>query len=419
VQAGGFWTFLLFALAGLIIAIFLALTVHSRPLDQSVEAAARRPRGAILFWKTNGFFANAGLNFSGPPSQGQQVFVYRSRPPVVLYPLYLLTLVTRKLTSSPFSLRLYVFYNQVLAWSVFTCLGFLGFRLARRLGAAPLALVAALTAQFLFATFPFNLERYFEPVPEQLILLFFLFLLIADDVVREADGRNLWLFRAVCVAALCYCARDLAIPGLAGYVAARTLAGDRPSRTARVVIPAALVGIGLHWLQLQFAVARYSQVVPVGGTFLWRSGLDGATNHVGVLAPWKVGEHSPVMRVLCAVAAAIILSVVVLTRGNRLRYEGSVIAALLGLYLLPVFLMSQSAMIHFYYNDLFLAMAALLAACCVLAPYIEGLTGNGGIPTWLVAMGGFCIGMYQLRSFAVAHLLPIPEPNWPAYMNIG
>ena len=418
-MAGGIWTFALCATAGLVIALFLALTVHSRPLDNSVEMAAQRSRGAITFWEANGFVAHAGLNFTGPPSSGQHVLVYRSRPPAVLYPLYLLTLIDRSVTGSPFSLRLYVTYNQALSFCLYACFGFLGFRLARRLGAEALpALAVALTAEFLFATFPFNLERYFEPFPEQLTCLFLIALLIVDDVGRDAAAQPMGLWRAAIVLCLCYCDTALAVPGLAGYVLARKLDGEALTRSARLIVPAA-AGVTLHWLQLQFVLWRYKDVVPAGGTFLWRSGLDGATSYVGALAPWKVGEHSPIMWAIGLVSTATLFCVYLFRRDRVLGYPISVIAAMLGFYLIPAFLLSQWAMIHFYIQDQFLALAAICVAWCVLAPYVEGLTGNVGLVTWVVVVAGFCLGMYQLRCFAVAHPLPIPEPNWRAYLGIG
>jgi len=50
---------------------------------------------------------------------------------------------------------------------------------------------------------------------------------------------------------------------------------------------------------------------------------------------------------------------------------------------------------------------------------LEKKTGQSGLFIWLMVIIGFCFCMFQLRFFAIAHPLPIPEPDWRAWRYLG
>jgi hypothetical protein len=114
---------------------------------------------------------------------------------------------------------------------------------------------------------------------------------------------------------------------------------------------------------------------------------------------------------------SIIIILYLFLRGdrNRLKLPVLLIVTAVSFYIVPDYLLSQYALIHPYLRDLFLPVVAILAFCYTLVPYLENKTGNTGLITWILVIVGFCLGMYQLRVFAIMYPLSIPEPNWRIY----
>ncbi len=401
------------------VALFLAMTVHSRPIEE-VLPQSFRVEHILTLWHDYGFFNLAGLGYSEPPSVNPQAFVYRSRPPAFLYPLYLMNFANDAITGEPFSFRLYVWYPQIAHWLAAASLGFLGFRLSRRIGASPFsALIYGIIGQNIFHTFPRNLEWYFEPLPEQFTCLLLIFFLIVEDREFQKTTRKTALFSNMLIVFLVYLDKGLAIPAFAAYLLTRMLFGVCSIQHVMRIGLSGIVGLLLHGAQLFWTSQKFPNLTFVGSTFLYRSGLDGATNHVGLLTPANLGSANLFLRNAAFAALILMLACFLRYKSTNLKSAFLLFALPLEFYLISGYFLSQWAMIHPYLHDIFLSVAAVMMLCFIFAPYLEQLTGNTGVVTWALFIVGFCFCMYQLRVFAVMHPLPIPEPDWRAYRYFG
>lgn len=420
ILSGKGWTFVFLLWVGAIVACLLHFTVFFRPIEQ-VMKPSRRMHHSIIFWIDYGFFKHGGLTFSESPEVNPNALVYKSRAPAYMYPLYIANVLNYWRSGQKFSLRLYVLYNQVLLWFSAACLGFLGVRLAKRLGSAPLlALVCGITGQIIFHTFPYNLDKYFEVYPIQFLCLFMVWLFIVEDLDLERSHQTFHILRGLCLFLLIYFDKAHSLPGLGTYFLALILLNNTlPIKKIVQLLVPMFLGVAFHGIQLGWVKLRFPQISFVGATFLWRSGLDGATNHVGILTPDQLGADNVFLRNIGLLALVLILWFFLRGGQRILKFPMLLAFTAIGFYVVPGYLFSQALLIHPYVFDIFLASASILIFCYILVPYLENKTGNTGVITWILVIVGFCLCMYQLRLFAVHYPLPIPEPNWRVYRLLG
>lgn len=419
VLSGGKWTFAFLALTSAVVALFLAVTVHSRPIEE-VFRNSFRVEHILRLWREYGFFDLVGLGWSEPPTVNPKALVYRSRPPMFLYPLYFMNVVNQSITGEAFSFRFYVWYPQLLHWLAAAGLGYLGFRVARRCGTTPMfAVICAMVGQGIFQTFPQNLEWYFEPLPEQVTCLLLILFLICEERETEKRTRTVAAFSTITLVLLVYLDKSLAIPALAAYLLTRTLFGACAARHLIRIAGAGMLGGLLHGLQLLWALHKFPDITLVGSTLLYRSGLDGATNQAGLLTLANLGSANIALRNVALAAFILMCACLLRSRSAALQSSLLLLALPLEFYLISGYFLSQWAAVHPYLHDIFLSVAAVMMLCFICIPYCEQQTGNSGLIVWVLFLVGFCFCMYQLRRYAIMHPLPIPEPNWRAYRHFG
>lgn len=419
ILAGKGWTLVFLLWVGLIVALFLHFTVYARPIRE-VMRISYRTQYIVTFWIEHGFVKHAGLGFSEPPESNPKAMVYRSHPHANLYLLYLINLLNYWIRGVKFDPGLLVLYNQALLWIPSVGLGFLGVRVAKRLNTSPLvALICGMTGQIIYHTFPYHLERYFEPLPEQFMCLFLVSLLIVEELDVNKKHKHFLLLRGLCLFLLVYFEKGIGIPGLGAYLLLLMLSNNLQLKQFCLLLFSMGMGMGFLRMQLGLVKLKFPEISFVGATFLWRSGLDGATNYVGILTPDQMGAGMVFLRNVGAISLLILLWCFFRRDQQILKNPLILILIAIGFYVVPGYLFSQSFLIHIYLNDLFLAIASILAFCYILVPYLEQRTGNTGIIAWVLVIVGFCLSMYQLRVFAVAHPLPIPEPDWRLYRYFG
>lgn len=419
ILAGKGWTLVFLLWIGLIVALFLHLTVYARPIDE-VLRISYRTQYIVTFWVEHGFVKHAGLSFSEPPESNPKAMVYRSHPHAYLYPLYLMNFLNYWIQGVKFDPGIFALYNQALLWIPSVGLGFLGVRVAKRLNTSPLATLACgITGQIIYHTFPYHLERYFEPMPEQFMCLFLVCLLIIEELDCDRQQNKFLFLRGLCIFLLIYFEKVIGLTGVAAYLLLLMLSNKFQIKKISLLILSIFLSRVVHLMQLGWMKLKFPEISFVGATFLWRSGLDGATNHVGILTPDQMGSGMSFLRSVGMISFIIILWCFFHGGQQVLRMPLMLILIAIGFYVVPAYLFNQAFLIHIYLNDLFLAIASILAFCYILVPYLESKTRNTGILIWILVIVGFCLSMYQLRVFAVAHPLPIPEPDWRLYRYFG
>jgi hypothetical protein len=183
-----------------------------------------------------------------------------------------------------------------------------------------------------------------------------------------------------------------------------------------VLIPA-FSGAMLHLAQLGIFKLNWPETAFIGGSFLWRSGFDGATIYAGILTIGNIGEHSPAVRYLTLLLFLPLLFMFFKPdRLHRMLSAFPVYAA--GCYMVLGYTFSQMVLIHYYLHDLFLIPITVLLIYLVV-PYLESLTKNTGAITFIVLILALCLVTYQFRVFAVANPQALPEPLWREYINFG
>jgi hypothetical protein len=183
-----------------------------------------------------------------------------------------------------------------------------------------------------------------------------------------------------------------------------------------VLIPA-FSGAMLHLAQLGIFKLNWPETAFIGGSFLWRSGFDGATIYAGILTIGNIGEHSPAVRYLTLLLFLPLLFMFFKPdRLHRMLSAFPVYAA--GCYMVLGYTFSQMVLIHYYLHDLFLIPITVLLIYLVV-PYLESLTKNTGVITFIVLILALCLVTYQFRAFAVANPQALPEPPWREYIDFG
>lgn len=418
--SGKGWTFVCLLWVGLLTVAFLFMTVYLRPLEQ-VLPKSQRVQHIMHVWFEHGFWKHAGLGFSESPEANPNAMVYKSRAPAFLYPLYLVNVINSWRQGETFSLQVYILYSQLILCLSAACFGFLGVRLARRLGTSSLlALLCGMVGQFIFHTFPFNLEKYFEPMAVQISCLALIIFLLIEEWSFEISRKYVYGLQGICVFIMIYCNKDIAIPGLSMYGLAHFLFKRKwHAKKMLVVLSSVLLGLVVPALQLWFVKLNFPEISLVGATFIWRSGLDGATNYAGILTPEMFGNADSFLRNIGVFALIMVLWHFFRGAQSTLHLPFILLFTAIGFYMMPGYLFSQSFQIHPYVYELFLPIASILAWCYILVPYWENRTGNSGVITLLLILIGFCLCMYQLRVFAVRYPLSIPEPDWRSYLLFG
>lgn len=438
-------TFCFLLIVGLAVTVLLLLTVHNRDDDMlqdphawmsAADRAERFPqvgdspigkrnprwRKAIEFWIEHGFLAHGGLNFSEPPELNPNARVYSSRPPAMLLFAYLMESAHHWLTGK-YSERLMTLHNVGVTWLSSVLLGFLGVRLARRLvGPTLIALLLGMGCQVMYQTFPYNLAVYWEINHMAFGTLFLIVFLILEEACfdRRELRRKITILRGLTVFLMVYFDPTTTILGLGAYVLAVALIDPKGLEKRRLWSTLALPAVsalGLFALQLAWVWLNFSEVEFIGGGFLWRSGLDGETLYVGVLGPKEIGSNWLWMRNIGAFSLAALTLLGLFSK--PLRIPVFILLCALGFYLVPTFLMTQSALIHPYLHELYLAIPLMLAAVTTLPAYLERETGAKGFVTFAVCLLVFCCVMYQLRVYAIANPIQTAPTDISLYGGIG
>jgi len=151
--------YLLFLIAGLIAFAYSWMTVQRRLVPELSSAPGSIwSHNVVMHWIDHGYFASHGLLW--PTVDGKAV--YRSGTGALMVTSFIAEKIWIGATGR-YGWRLMALHNALVAVLVSALLALLGYRLARRFGAAPLAaFILAGSGQMVWLTFPDNLALFWQ-----------------------------------------------------------------------------------------------------------------------------------------------------------------------------------------------------------------------------------------------------------------
>jgi hypothetical protein len=433
------WIAVALAASSALIVVFLSATIYSPNRDwRGYRSFALRGDASIVDWIDQGFFRRAGLmlgyeqvrnrddaiRLQGPsPTK-----VYTSQNsvhlivPLVIQRLRLLLgveaapldqphLRPERAWSTRYSVGATHRYYAVVAALAGLLLGVLSWQLAVGLGARPFpALLLAVSSQAMYMTGPSQLLGLWELNSTPFAQLFLVALLCLDQAVLSglAPERTHRLQLAMGFM-LGWTDVRLAVFMLGSYLLARAVLTGA-GRTLRATWPqlVAIPAGGMVFVA-QLALGRwlFPEAERSGSGFLFRSGLDGATEFLQDHRDlWTNVQWTmlPMSRTLIVSAGVAILGMLVafLFRPARLRASVIVVTGWAAGFMLFAFVFPQAVVIHRYELERFLVPPLVLALFTVVPAALERATRRRGIFVLLAVWTAACWSFAQLRLFAVA-----------------
>ncbi|MBI4776149.1 MAG: hypothetical protein HY788_18555 [Deltaproteobacteria bacterium] len=369
---GRFACFLFFLLFGMVIYVFLFLSVHNR--DVGKLEFRQKYNDTIKVWIEHGYFKHGGLAFCRPVDENQRQKIWRSSSMGFLQAAHLLERISYAWNGG-FSQRLMCFHNQAIVWISSALLGFLAFTMVLQYdGRLVSALLLGVSCQSVYQTFPYNLRYYWEIYPSAVICIFAIgYLILVERSLRQETPSGFHhVLRVVIVFGMFYTEPFTAFFFLVTYyliaivMHPSVIKGQRHILT--IIIPG-LAGILLYLGQLYYVKLTYPEVELVGSGWLFRTGLDGSTKYVG--------DHFGLLF-------------------DKRRFLVSGIGN--WKYFFMSGLMSMGYLVH-------LVIPFILSLLAFLPSYLERITKQTGIFVVVATLVAFCYSIVQLRAYAIAYPL--------------
>ncbi|HEX2122634.1 MAG TPA: hypothetical protein VHL59_13425 [Thermoanaerobaculia bacterium] len=402
---------------GAALLLFTFRTIHRREATVLAKnPSAARTNFSVRYWMDHGYVSSGGLlvHQSGTPP-GYHFYLSSTGGNLVT------AFLAEKLYSAAtgrYSLRLIALQNQLVTLFTAVALGLLAFRLARRGGASPLhAFVFGASLLAVHFTFPDNLGTYWEMNGRPWFLFFAAVFLLLEE--RSVDGRTrvLTIAQAVCAFFLTWMEYVAGTAFLATYVVATAaLASRRVSirRLLGVVIVPAVLALSLFAGQRAWVRAMHPEAPTSGSTFLFRTGLDGATtyyvDHLDIayrrdLARLNFPTNSQHLFrwkwMFFAGTAALLIAVAAATRGRVPPMAAVSLLSLLGAYLLYAAVFSQAIVIHPYIFDVLLFTPLALALFVVVPAFFEAMAEQRGVIVVAVFLLAVWLSFVHMRKYAM------------------
>jgi hypothetical protein len=424
---------LIFLAAGLLPLIFAFRTVHGRDLSELMSNPnSSRTHGAISHWIERGYWNSRGL-ICWPAADGKSFTIYRSSTGGLLISGFITEKIYASITGH-YSYRLLGLHNQLLTLLTASLIGLLGFRLAVRIGVAPLqALALAISVEIVHFTFPDTLALYWEMSGRECWLLFTTIFLLLEERAWDSRTRRLTIAQAIAVFFLMYMEYIAGAAFLASYLIIHLILGadrNQARRLALVCLAPALLAVAVFAIQLKSSARKYPDHPTYASKFMSRSGMDGSSqyyvDHLDI-AFGRAGarsnfphnrEHLFRWQWLFIAGTASLLTVLVAAMKGRVPKPAVIaLTSLLGAYLLYAALFSQAVMIHPYLYDVMLLTPLILALFVVLPAVVESITGSQGIAVVFVVFLAVWVSFVQFRHYALRY--PLPEKVTSGTVSAG
>jgi len=415
--------YLFFLMAGLIAFGYSWMTVQQRLVPELSSAPGSSwSHNVVMHWNDHGYFASHGLLW--PTADGKAV--YRSGTGALMLTSFAAEKIWIAMTGR-YGWQLMAMHNALVAVLVSALIALLAYRIARRLGAAPVAgFVLAMAAQMVWLTFPDNLALFWQMSAQiHCLSAALVFLLLEEAALDGRRTRRITVLQGVAVFCLVYLEFVMAVMFLAAWLAVVFLIrGEHPpvKRLLVMLLLPFMLAMSIYGLQLLGARSERSNGVTLAGSgFLYRSGLDGDAMFYGdpldiafgreLLRAQRGGNNQVLFRwetLFFAGAAAILVMLAASLRGRAPRIVIVILVTLIGTYLLHAAVFSQLVALHPYLFDVLLLTPLVLALFVCLPALVEVRTGGRGLIILIVLFAAAWTSLFQLRLYALAY--PAPQP---------
>src|SRR4051794_3795516 len=411
-----------FLAAGMIAAGYSWMTVQQRLVPQlSATQGPIWSHAVVTHWIDHGFFASHGLLWPTPDGKA----IYRSGTGAMMLSSFIAEKIWMAMTGR-YGWRLMAMHNVLVAVLISALVALLAYRLARRVGAAPLAsFVLAVSAQMVWFTFPDSLGLFWQTFALVYALAAALVFLLLEEAALDGRTRRITMLQGAAVFCLVYLEFVMAVMFLAAWLATMfLLRGERPhvKRLIAMLVLPFVAAMSIYGLQLIGARAERSKgVAIVGSGFLYRTGLDGDALFYGdpldiafgrdVIRAHRGGNKEFLFRwetLFFAGVAAVLVLLAAYLRGRVPRIAIIILMTLLGTYLLHAAVFSQLVALHPYLFDVVLLTPLVLALFVTLPAIAEVRTGGTGLIVLIVLFAAAWTSLFQLRLYAMTY--PAPQP---------
>ena len=427
---GGRRTFTFLIVMGLFIYSLLFATIHNRTQADLIKNTPERYNLLIQFWKDRGYFKHGGLwiwatdknaqYYWDPPKADEPVIkIYRSYPMGYIMFANIAERIYMSITGK-FSNTLMKYHNQFFVLLSSALLGLLAYRLAKKADMPPLqTMLAALSCQLIYQTFPVNLFYFWEVCPSTIAAPFLLmFILLLEDIYHEKNpSRRKNIYAATCGFFAFYI--DPPTVGLFFIFLALIwiLLGNRESfkkNWHKITIYPAIFAMVIIAAQLLIVKINFPNAELTGSGFWFRTGLDGSTvyykDHWALLAKrflWGSGLRLKLdvdwRFLLYGGGVGLLVFILGFHKYIKDNYTAIVISSLLCIYFPVAFVISQGVIIHPYFFDAYLAMPMILLVFCILPIILTKMSEKWNGFILLFSIIAFCYSFVQLRAFMVAY----------------
>jgi hypothetical protein len=416
---------LFLAVAGVLLA-FTYATVHRRTAAElAANSGMTRGSFSVNFWIDHGYFHSGGLLMRPSPNP-PGYFIYLSSTGGHMVSGFLAEKIYKSITGRT-SIGLLALHSEIVALVLAALIGLLSFRLAQRFGSSPLhAFILAASVEIVHFTFPDNLALFWELSGRQPFLIFAVIFLIIEEQRPTPRTRVQTLGQGLAAFLLTYMEYAAGMAFLASFFVVTSVVAPKPTRLRQllaITILPAVLALGLFGLQRKWAVAHHADAATYGGSFLFRSGLDGSTqyyrSHLDIATRRDTARanfppnQSLLFRwkwLFIAGTAAMLALALAAARGRVPKFALLTLLSLLGTYLLYAAVFSQAFVIHPYLFDILLYTPLVLALLVIAPAHLESITEQRGVFVAAVFFLAAWIAMVQLRDYAMWYPLP-PQPS--------
>lgn len=423
---GKLGTLTAYFLMGFIICIFLGLTVQNRSTDKLYPHDAT----IIMKWHNEGYFYLGGQRVINNEVKKTYTWFY-------LTPAFILQEINMRLRGS-FSPRLMAIYNQSIMWFAAVSVGFLGFRIARRLEANKKdAFILGFLALAVFQTFPWNIAGYFRVYPTNfwMIIAPLFMVIVLHELERlpfTVKPGILWI-KAIFMFLMFYqehVASFFLILSL--IILSHFWFPDyiRKSKVVLTIILPALFAVILFKGAILYLHLRFPDLQFTGSSLLYRSGLDGSiefykgisdllTRHAYLPTYLQVAGKARQLANwgYLVVMAGFSLFIVLLVLRHDKKFLFPIEQALVTIgamalqYIMFALILSQAAVTHPFGYDIYMAAPCIILGLVVGPASLSRYVGYRRTIILFSIIITLAFVMHQMRMFAVAFPL-MPDDMW-------
>lgn len=428
ILAGRFSTFSVFVIFGILVLIFLNLTIYNRDPQHVIDRLAIGIHtSATKIWVEDGYFKHAGLLFfPADPKRDWHpgAYHYKSYTGGFLLSLFAVQ-KAHYLVRGHYSYMLTGWHNRLFMLFTSALLGFLALRLSRRIYTdAPMhTLLLGLGVTLVFQTFPSNALVFWD-IWAAVFCLPFIFglFLIEEATFQRPIPKRLQLLHMFLLFAIVYIDRITGFMIIFAFFLANLI--FLPANLQRyhllknIVLPIGLATC-IHQGQLLLAKVLWPSLDLIGSGMLFRMGLDGSTGYFTDHFALLTGRHLSTyyyngtlefinwkyLFLISLAAYAILLLSRYVKKNNiceKVTCPFVFALAALSAYIFYGFTLVNAVVLHADLLDCLVVYPCVLTLFAIVPSLLEEYTGKRGLAVYLAVVGAICYAFVSLRTYAIA-----------------